>query len=95
MDKEWKAEVEIEYCVPCGYGNLAAWAVSEMFAAGGPALAIKLKPGAKGVFKLTYEGQVIFDKSKNNGQSPTIAQMKELKALVKNRLEEKVPAGVR
>ena len=91
---EWKSEVEIEYCVPCGYGNLAAWAVSEMFAAGGPALAIKLKPGAAGVFKITLDGKVIFDKATNNKQSPHIGQMKELKALVKNHVEGKVPVGV-
>ena len=34
MSEIGKALVDIEYCVPCGYGNLASWAVSEMFAAG-------------------------------------------------------------
>ena len=94
-NREWKAEVEVEYCVPCGYHNLAAWTVSEMFAAGGTALAVKLKPGAKGDFKITFDGQVLFDKKASNGQSPTIAQMKELKALVKNRMESLVPVGAR
>lgn len=88
---DWKAEVEIEYCVPCGYGNLAAWAVSEVFAAGGPAVAIKLKPGNKGVFIIAMDGEILFDKKgRNNGKSPDIAQMKEIKATIKNRLEAKV-----
>ena len=29
MSDHWKMEAEIEYCVPCGYGNLAAYMVSE------------------------------------------------------------------
>lgn len=83
---DWKMEAEIEYCVPCGYGNLAAYMVSELFQAGGPALAISLKPGAGGVFKVTVDGRVLWDK-KEKGASPHIMQVKELKAQVANMLK--------
>ena len=36
---DWKMEAEIEYCVPCGYANLAAWMTSELFQAAGTAIA--------------------------------------------------------
>jgi selenoprotein W-related protein len=83
---DWKMEAEIEYCVPCGYGNLAAYMVSELFQAGGPAIAISLKPGAGGVFKVTVDGRVLWDK-KEKGASPHIMQVKELKAQVANMLK--------
>jgi selenoprotein W-related protein len=83
---DWKMEAEIEYCVPCGYGNLAAYMVSELFQAGGPALAISLKPSAGGVFKVTVDGRVLWDK-KEKGASPHIMQVKELKAQVSNMLK--------
>jgi len=83
---DWKMEAEIEYCVPCGYANLAAYMASELFQAAGPALAISLKPGANGVFKVTVDGRVLWDK-KEQGASPHIMQVKELKAQVANMLQ--------
>ena len=41
MAKFGSVSVDIKYCVPCGYGNLASWALSEMFAAGGPDVEIR------------------------------------------------------
>ena len=52
---DWKMEAEIEYCVPCGYANLAAWMTSELFQAAGTAIAISLKPGTAGAFKVTVD----------------------------------------
>lgn len=83
---DWKMEAEIEYCVPCGYGNLAAYMVSELFQAGGPAIAISLKPGTSGVFKVTVDGRVLWDK-KEQGRSPHIMEVKDLKAQVANMLQ--------
>ena len=83
---DWKMEAEIEYCVPCGYANLAAYMTSELFQAAGPALAIRLKPGASGVFKITVDGRVLWDK-KEQGAAPHIMQVKEIKAQVANMLQ--------
>ena len=88
-----KVQIDIEYCVPCGYGNLASWAVSEMFAAGGTDAAIQLTPGKGGVFKITVDGNVWYDK-KTSGGTPEIHDMKDLKARLKSRLESLAPAAV-
>ena len=56
---DWKMEAEIEYCVPCGYANLAAWMTSELFQAAGTAIAISLKPGTAGAFKVPVDGEVM------------------------------------
>ncbi|MFL2756557.1 MAG: Rdx family protein [Dehalococcoidia bacterium] len=82
---DWKMEAEIEYCVPCGYANLAAWMTSELFQAAGPALAISLKPGAAGAFKITVDGEVMWDK-KVQGKSPDIMEAKDIKAKVAQKL---------
>jgi predicted Rdx family selenoprotein len=60
--------------------------VSELFQAGGPALAIRLKPGNKGVFTVTVDGRVLWDK-KVQGRSPHIGEVKDLKAQVANMLK--------
>ena len=83
---DWKMEAEIEYCVPCGYANLAAYMASELFQAAGPALAISLKPSAGGAFKVTVDGRVLWNK-KEAGASPHIMQVKEIKAQVANMIQ--------
>ena len=30
MSDHWKMEADIEYCVPCGYANLAAYMAAEL-----------------------------------------------------------------
>ena len=82
---DWKMEAEIEYCVPCGYANLAAWMTSELFQAAGTALAISLKPGAAGAFKITVDDEVLWDK-KVQGKSPDIMEAKDIKAKVAKKL---------
>ena len=57
MAKFGSVSVDIKYCVPCGYGNLASWALSEMFAAGGPDVEISVTPGDAGVFTITVDGE--------------------------------------
>ena len=56
---------------------------SELFAAGGSHIAITLTPGQGGVFKVTLNGEVAFDKNEL-GRYPTLPDAKELKAKVIN-----------
>ena len=59
---------------------------SELFQAAGTAIAISLKPGVAGAFKVTVDNKVLWDK-KEQGKSPDIMEAKELKAKVINMLE--------
>ncbi len=86
MSDHWKMEADIEYCVPCGYANLAAYMAAELFQAAGPALAISLTPGHSGAFKVTVDGEVLWDKQVR-GKSPHIMEVKELKAKVANMIQ--------
>ena len=60
--------------------------VSELYQAGGPALAISLKPGHSGAFNVTVDGRVLWDKQAE-GRSHHIMEVKDIKATVANMVE--------
>jgi hypothetical protein len=69
--------------------------VSELFAAGGPAIAITVTPGGDGHFKVILDGDVVFDKKATPAnQTPHLGKVKEIKAEVKNRIAARTPATV-
>ena len=67
--------------------------VSEIFEAGGSAVGITVIPGGNGVFTVTVDGEMVFDKSVT-GQTPNLNEAKEVKAAVRNKVEAKVAAAV-
>ncbi len=87
--------VDIKYCVPCGYGNLASWALSEMFAAGGPDVEISVTPGDAGVFTITVDGEVWYDKDGHEGRTPEIHDMKDLKTRLRNLVKADTPVAAK
>ena len=76
-------QIEIEYCVPCGYQNLASWTLSEMFSAVGTNASVSVTPGDSGVYKISVNGDVWYDKAQQ-GRTPDINDMKDLKARLSN-----------
>ena len=65
---------------------MAFWMGSELYAAGGSHVAITLTPGQSGVFKVTLNGEVAFDKSEV-GRYPALPDSKELKAKIISMVE--------
>ena len=59
---------------------------SEIFAAGGNKVAIALKPGVGGVFKVSIDGEVIWDKAIED-RFPSLPDAKTIKTTVANMLE--------
>ena len=68
--------------------------LSELFAAGGGDVNVTVRGGAGGVFQVILDGDIVFDKAEVD-RTPDVAQAKEIKANLKNRLESLVaaPAG--
>jgi selenoprotein W-related protein len=55
--------IEIEYCVPCGYLDKAAEAQKTILSTFGEQIAaVTLKPGNKGVFTFRLDGGEIYSK---------------------------------
>ncbi|HZD18436.1 MAG TPA: Rdx family protein [Actinomycetota bacterium] len=55
-------EIEIEYCVPCGYLPAAEETAHALLSAYGQRLGgLRLKPGHGGVFRVSVDGTRVFD----------------------------------
>ena len=59
---------------------------TEIFAEGGKDVAIKITPGAGGILQVFVDGDKVYDKKEEDNQTPTLTRVKELKAIVKERL---------
>jgi selenoprotein W-related protein len=92
-----KVEVEIVYCVPCGYQAMAMWMLTEFWRSQNPGdIAIKLTPDAKGKLEVYLDGKKIYDK-KEEGVYPNLTRVNELKMVIAERIfeiDEEVAARV-
>ena len=66
--------------------------VNEFVAEGGKDVAIEVKPGVGGVLQVFVDGDKIYDKAEEGGQTPHLNRVKELRAVVRSRLDSLVPA---
>ncbi len=63
-----------------------------MFAEGGKEVAIKMTPGVAGILQVFVDGDKIFDKKEEDGKFPDLPRVKQMRAVVRDRLEALVPA---
>ncbi len=66
---------------------MAFWMGSELYAAGKSHIAVTLTPGQSGVFKVTLNGEVVFDKDEA-GRYPALPDAKELKTKVSSIIDD-------
>ena len=59
---------------------------NEFFAEGGKDVAIKINPGVAGILQVYVDGDKIYDKKEEDGQTPTLNRVKEMRAVIKDRL---------
>lgn len=58
--------VEIEYCVPCGHLSRAQTLQEQILETYGQAVdGVRLKTGDGGVFRVSVDGELVFDKSED------------------------------
>ncbi len=85
-----KPVVKIEYCNQCQWLLRSAWLAQELLSTFNTELEeVRLKPGTGGVFKITVNGQEIWERKKNNG----FPQAKELKQKVRDIINPEMPLG--
>ena len=65
---------------------------SEFFAEGGKDVAIKITPGVAGIMQVYVDGDKIFDKKEEDGKFPDLPRVKQMRAIVRDRLDALVPA---
>jgi len=59
---------------------------TEFFAEGGKEVALKLTPGVSGILQVYLDGDKIYDKKDENGQFPNLPRVKQMRALIKEKL---------
>ena len=59
---------------------------SEFFAEGGRDVAITLTPGVKGIHQVFVDGEKIFDRAEEDGKFPDLSRVKQMRAVIREKL---------
>ena len=65
---------------------------TELFAEGGKDVAIKITPGVGGILQVFVDGDKVYDKKEEDNETPNLNRVKQLRAVIRERLEALVPA---
>ena len=65
---------------------------SEFFAEGGKEIAVKITPGIAGILQVFVDGDKIYDKAEEDGQFPNLPRVKQMRAVIKDKLSALVAA---
>ena len=60
---------------------------NELFAQGGKDVAIKITPGVAGILQVFIDGEKIYDKAEEDGQFPTLPRVKQMRAVLQEKLD--------
>jgi len=72
---------------------VATWMAAELFQAVGADVAVTVTPAGGGVFKIAFDGEIVFDKATNDGKFPDLnGNVKALKKLLQDKVAQ-VPVG--
>jgi len=65
---------------------MAAWMANEFFAEAGNDISIRITPGTGGIYQVFADGEKIFDKAEEDGVFPNLPRVKELRAIIRDKL---------
>ena len=65
---------------------------TEFFAEGGKEVAIKITPGIGGILQVFVDGEKIYDKKEEDGQFPILPRVKQMRAIIRDKLSVAVAA---
>jgi predicted Rdx family selenoprotein len=66
---------------------------TEMFAEGGKEIAITITPGDAGVLQLIMDGEMVYDKKAEDGQTPNLSRVKQMRAVLRDKLASTLVAA--
>ena len=65
---------------------------NELFAEAGKDIAITITPGVSGIFQLFLDGEKVYDKAEEDGAYPTLPRVKQMRAVLREKLNAVVAA---
>lgn len=72
-----KPQVTITYCTQCNWLLRSAWMAQELLSTFGPELgAVTLVPGTGGVFEITVDGTLVWERRRDSG-FPDVKALKQ------------------
>ena len=84
MSEQEKPRIAITYCRQCQWLLRAAWMAQELLSTFAEDLGeVALSPGTGGVFRIEYQGELIWERKRDGG----FPSVKALKQLVRDRLD--------
>ena len=66
---------------------------TEMFAEGGKEIAMTITPGDSGVPQLIMNGEMVYDKKAEDGQTPNLSRVKQMRAVLRDKLASTLVAA--
>lgn len=79
-----KPRIVITYCTQCQWLLRAAWMAQELLSTFGADLGeVALSPGTGGVFRIEYEGELVWERTRDGG----FPEAKILKQRIRDRLD--------
>ena len=81
-----KPQVEIRYCMGCGYFPQAAWIASEFYSEFSGTVALTLTPVEGGRLEILLDGQVLFDRLAQNGAFPNWNDLRQFRRAIRKAL---------
>ena len=67
---------------------------NEFFAEGGGDVAITITPGVAGILQVHVDGEKIYDKKEEDNQTPNLNRVKQMRAVIGDKLRAAVAAGL-
>lgn len=90
-----KPQVEVRYCLGCGYFPQAAWIASEFWSEFSGSVGLTLTPVEGGRLEVLLDGEVLFDRLAEDGEFPTWNTVRQMRRATRKKLAAaKVPQPV-
>ncbi len=81
-----KPQVEIRYCMGCGYFPQAAWIATEFYSEFSGTVALTLTPVEGGRLEVLLDGQTLFDRLAQNGSFPNWNDLRQMRRAIRRKL---------
>ena len=81
-----KPQVEVRYCLGCGYFPQASWITNEFWSEFSGTVGLTLTPVEGGRLEVLLDGEILFDRLAQGGEFPTWNSIRQMRRAVRKKL---------
>ena len=86
LESSSKPQVEIRYCLGCGYFPQASWIANEFWSEFSGTVGLVLTPVEGGRLEVLLDGEMLFDRLAQDGEFPTWNSIRQMRRVVRKKL---------